>query len=48
MQLVTVAAALLPLAHGYSKEQYESGAVMAKMMVAKEVIQLHILIIGLY
>jgi hypothetical protein len=39
MKFATIAAALLPLASAasYSKEEYDSGAVMAKMMVAKEV-----------
>jgi hypothetical protein len=39
MKFISVAAALLPLASGamYSKEEYKSGAVMAKMMEAKEV-----------
>ena len=38
MKFATVAAAaLLPLAYGFSKEEYDSGEVMAKMMEAKEV-----------
>lgn len=39
MKLITVVAALLPLASaaGYSKQEYDSGAVMAKMMAKKEV-----------
>ncbi|KAF2246784.1 hypothetical protein BU26DRAFT_53386 [Trematosphaeria pertusa] len=38
MKLITVVAALLPLASaaGYSKQEYDSGAVMAKMMAKKE------------
>jgi len=40
MKFATVAAALLPLAQGamFTKEQYESGEVMDKMMAAKEVL----------
>lgn len=38
MRFATIAAALLPLAHGFTKEEYDSGAVMAKMMAAKEVL----------
>lgn len=39
MKFATIAAALLPLASAatYTTEEYESGAVMQKMMVAKEV-----------
>ena len=39
MKFATVSAALLPLTNAamFSKEQYTSGAVMAKMMAAKEV-----------
>lgn len=37
MKFSVVAAALLPLAYGFSKEDYDSGRVMAKMMAAKEV-----------
>ncbi|KAF1975412.1 hypothetical protein BU23DRAFT_458349 [Bimuria novae-zelandiae CBS 107.79] len=36
MKIATLAAALLPLAYGYTKDEYDSGAVMAKMMEAKE------------
>jgi hypothetical protein len=38
MKFATLAAALLPLVHGFTKEEYDSGAVMAKMMAAKEVL----------
>lgn len=37
MKFATIAAALLSLAHGFTKEEYDSGVVMAKMMAAKEV-----------
>jgi hypothetical protein len=37
MKFATVAAALLPLAYGFSQDDYDSGRVMAKMMEAKEV-----------
>ena len=37
MKFATFAAALLPLVNAYTKEQYDSGEVMAKMMEAKEV-----------
>lgn len=39
MKFATVIAALLPLASAatYTKEEYEDGTVMAKMMQAKEV-----------
>lgn len=41
MKVVMLAAACLPLTLGamYSKDEYDSGAVMAKMMAAKEVRQ---------
>jgi hypothetical protein len=44
MKLLTIATGLLPLvsAARYSKEQYDSGEVMARMMAAKEVFQLSI------
>jgi hypothetical protein len=44
MKLLTIATGLLPLvsAARYSKEQYDSGEVMAKMMEAKEVLHLSI------
>jgi hypothetical protein len=38
MKFATLAAALLPLVHGFTKEEYDSGAVMAKMRAAKEVL----------